>query len=316
MRIHLSVRKRAFTVLGNEVLRDRRLSFTARGILAFLLSLPDGAREDVRTLADKNPGLGRRGVAKAVEELIELGYYVRRTVRDEETGQVRTETYVFDSPQPPGAPLPVRAGTGEASAGKTGTFPRGKKNPGEVPPTPGPVDPPAGRAGEPTPAGGDVGRAAALLARIGATEPKLLLGTADVLALAPLAAPWLERGLPERVVCSLLAEELPSRVYSPRALLADRLVRKLPPALPRVGQDAATPAPASASAASLAECGECGECRDPLPRGQSHVGVCRACAEARRGGTSGRKATEVRDPVVVGHVAALRAVVRARPLTR
>ncbi|GHG45819.1 hypothetical protein GCM10018779_02000 [Streptomyces griseocarneus] len=31
----------------------------------------------------ENPGLGRWGVAKAVEELIELGYYVRRTVRDE-----------------------------------------------------------------------------------------------------------------------------------------------------------------------------------------------------------------------------------------
>ncbi|MFJ3707340.1 helix-turn-helix domain-containing protein [Streptomyces sp. NPDC090053] len=137
MRIHLSARTRAFTVLGNEVLRDRRLSFTARGILAYLLSLPDGAREDVRTLADRNPGLGRRGVANALDELVELGYYIRRTVKDAGTGQVRTETYLFDAPQTADvpqtadAPLPAptgtgAAGTGVADGGKAGAFPSGE----------------------------------------------------------------------------------------------------------------------------------------------------------------------------------------------
>lgn len=77
--------------MGNGVPRDRRLSFTARGVLAYLLSLPDGACEDVRTLADKNPGLGHRGVSKALDALVGYGYYVRRTVRDEDSGQVRTE---------------------------------------------------------------------------------------------------------------------------------------------------------------------------------------------------------------------------------
>ncbi|MEX2982809.1 helix-turn-helix domain-containing protein [Streptomyces sp. C36] len=293
MRIHLSARKRAFTVLGNEVLRDRRLSFTARGILAFLLSLPDGAREDVRTLADKNPGLGRRGVAKAVEELIELGYYVRRTVRDEETGQVQTETYVFDTPQPAGAPFPVPAGTGEAEAGKAGAFPKGNKNPEEEPPTPAP----AGRAGEEASMVDDTGRAAALLARLGTAEPKLTLGTAEALALAPLAAPWLERGLSELEIRNLLTAGLPPTVHSPRALLADRLIRKLP--APRTRRDAAAPA------APLAECGEC---RDPLPRGQQSS-ICAACAGV----------AALSGPAAVGgmghvtdHVAALRAVLRGR----
>ncbi|MEU8548857.1 helix-turn-helix domain-containing protein [Streptomyces roseoverticillatus] len=299
MRIHLSARRRAFTVLGNEVLRDRRLSFTARGILAFLLSLPDGAREDVRTLADKNPGLGRRGVAKAVEELIALGYYVRRTVRDEESGQVRTETYVFDTPLAPDSPLPVSAGTGKAKAGKTGAFPQGKKNPEEVPPTQPDVRPPARQAGEPTPIGGELGRAAALLSRIGAAEPKLALGSADVLTLAPLAAPWLERGLSELEVRSLLTDELPRRVYSPRALLADRLVRKLP--APRTRRDAAAPAAPPA---------ECAECRDPLPRGHE-ARVCAACAETSSGPVN--QATGTTAPLVAERVAALRAVVRARP---
>ena len=137
MRINLTARTRAFTVLGNEVLRDRRLSFTARGILSYLLSLPDGAREDVRTLADKNPGLGRRGVAKALDELIALGYYARRTLRDEDSGQIRTTTYVFDTPQPPGTPLPAPAGTGGTKAGKPGSPLKGKRTGEKNPPTPG-----------------------------------------------------------------------------------------------------------------------------------------------------------------------------------
>lgn len=305
MRIQLTARTRAFTALGNEVLRDRRLSFTARGILAFLLSLPDGAREDVRTLADKNPGLGRRGVAKAVEELIALGYYVRHTVRDEHSGQVRTETYVFDTPQPTRPPLPAPAGTGRAVAGKTGTFPAGKKNPEEKPPAPAPATPPAGRTAEPVSTGGDTGRAVALLARIGEAEPRLALGMADVLALAPLAAPWLDRGLPEPAIRSLLTGGLPSPLHSPRALLADRLVCKLP--APRTRRDAAAPATPLA---------ECTRCRDPLPRGH-RTGVCRHCAAVRSRGRGGESAHEAAEATAVApsrtaeRVTALRAVLRS-----
>ncbi|MEV7419856.1 helix-turn-helix domain-containing protein [Streptomyces sp. NPDC089919] len=147
MRIHHTPRRRAFTVLGNDVLRDRRLSFTARGILCYLLSLPDGAHEDARTLADKNPGLGRRGVAKALDELVALGYYVRRTTRDEHTGQVRTDTSVSDTPLGQGAPVPAPPGAGEPVAGKAGRSPQGVENPGEEPSLPegsrAPSSPPA-----------------------------------------------------------------------------------------------------------------------------------------------------------------------------
>lgn len=330
MRIHFSVRKHAFTVLGNEVLRDRRLSFTARGILAHLLSLPDGAREDVRTLADRNPGLGRRGVAKALDELVESGYYARRTVRDEASGQVRTETHVFDSPQPEGSPLPVRAGTGRASTGRTGIFPKGKKNPVEVPPTPA-ADTTrrarrAGRAGEkpsgpaapaapatpPDPAAPAEPDAPAsaeytLLAGLATTEPGLALGIAEVIELAPLAAPWLHRGLSDLEIRTLLTSGLPETVHSPRALLADRLTRKLP--APRT-------APGAAPATPLAECTAC---RNPLPRGHD-AEVCAACAGA---GGAARPSTPALTPVTVPAVGgppsarerirALRSALHARP---
>lgn len=280
MHINLTARTRAFTVLGNEVLRDRRLSFTARGILGYLLSLPDGAREDVRTLADKNPGLGRRGVAKALDELVALGYYVRRTVRDEISGQVRTETHVFDRPtQQAGEPLPVPAGTGGPVDGDTGRSPKGKKNGEEVPSLPDPVVvPPALRRG------------AELLSRLSRAEPRLALSAADTLALAPLAVTWVDLGVPEREARALLTDGLPPVMYSARALLADRLVRKLPP--PR----------ASLPASRLAECGSC---RDPLPRGRQ-TGLCGPC--------SGIVVPRPRPPEAIAErIASVRTLIRTRP---
>ncbi|MFF4605748.1 helix-turn-helix domain-containing protein [Streptomyces sp. NPDC001339] len=311
MRINRSARTRYFTVLGNEVLRDRRLSFTARGLLAYLVSLPDGAREDVRTLADKNPGVGRRGVAKALDELVEYGYYVRRTVRDEGSGQVRTETHVYDTPQADGgAPLPAPAGTGEAEAGKAGASPKESKNPEQEPthPAPGPTgaEPSGGRAEGTAPTETTLApmseateRGSALLSRLGSVEPKLALSSADALALAPLAARWLEAGVSELEARSLLADGLPPVVHSARALVADRLVRKLP--APRSWRDAAAPA---------APLVECAECRDPLPRGQQ-TGICAVCAGAALPVTEAVPVTET----VSDRVAALRTVLRARPVT-
>ena len=139
MRIQTSARTRAFTVLGNEVLRDRRLSFTARGILVFLLSLPDGAREDVRTLADHHPGVGRRGVAKALDELITYGYYVRGSfVTRPAAGSVRRRT---SSTGRMGAPIRFpsrREPVAGPAAAREGSLP-GKRTRKKYPPTPTPA---------------------------------------------------------------------------------------------------------------------------------------------------------------------------------
>jgi hypothetical protein len=94
MRIHRNPRQRFFTTLGNEVLRDSRLSFCARGILGHLLSLPDGQRVDIRTLAERTPE-GRERVASALRELQRYGY-MRRTVRRGQAGQFYTDVEVFD----------------------------------------------------------------------------------------------------------------------------------------------------------------------------------------------------------------------------
>lgn len=86
-----------FTVLGNHVLRDHRLSFRARGVLAYLLSMPDNWRTSSDSLS--RMGLeGRDAVRTALGEL-EIHGYVRRNKQQNKAGQWVTETYVFDSPE-------------------------------------------------------------------------------------------------------------------------------------------------------------------------------------------------------------------------
>ncbi len=134
MRVQLTRRTRAFSVLGNDVLQDPGISYPALGVLVHLLSLPDGARIDVRVLADRRAGLGRQGVANALDELVKADYYVRRTVRDSETGRIRTETLIRDTRHDTGStkpPLPAPTGTGRPAKGAPGTFPDGKKTPGK-----------------------------------------------------------------------------------------------------------------------------------------------------------------------------------------
>ncbi|MEU3564109.1 MULTISPECIES: hypothetical protein [unclassified Kitasatospora] len=238
MQIHRSAHVRAFTVLPNGLLQDRRLSYTARGLLADLLSRPDGWREDGRQMADSSPQ-GRGAVRRALKELKDAGYYRVDRVRMAD-GTVRSEAHVFDTPQPePAVPRPASGGRG---TGITVTPP--VKDPGQEPTLPD----------ERTRA------AVATLFRVIRPEPRLRLGEAEARTLAPLVAQWLERGCDEAGLAHALLPGLPQPMHSPTAILRDRLRRKLPPERP----EAPPPTPYT----------ECGRCHDPVPR----PGICRACA--------------------------------------
>lgn len=97
MRIHRTTPTRAFSVLANALLRDRSISWCAVGVLTYLLSLPNGARATIRTLAEQRKE-GRARIAAALREL-EESRYLRRVVRkDRESGQLFTVYEVFDTP--------------------------------------------------------------------------------------------------------------------------------------------------------------------------------------------------------------------------
>ena len=240
MQIHRSAHSSGFTILPNELLQDRRLTYLSRGVLVDLLSRPEGWREDGRRIADTSPQ-GRLAVAKALRELTAAGYYRVDRIRLPD-GTFRSEAHVWDVPQlvVPGATDP---GSGEPDARGCGANP--VKNPQKEPTLPVPPDPATREA-------------VALLHRVLRPEPRLRLGTLEAQALAPLVATWLERGSTPAELANALLPGLPAPLHSAAALLRDRLTRKMPPPPP--------PPPAPQT--------ECDDCGVPL----RHPGLCRACA--------------------------------------
>lgn len=94
LRRHLST---GFTVLPTATLEDSRLSFRARGILAYLIAKPDSwkVRTESITQAGKE---GRDAVRDAVKELKALGYYRVATERND-NGHLFSITEVYDTAQ-------------------------------------------------------------------------------------------------------------------------------------------------------------------------------------------------------------------------
>lgn len=258
MRVHRSARTRHFTVLGNEVVRDGRLSFCARGLLAHLLSQPDGKREDIRKLTERTPE-GRERVASAMRELERFGY-LKRTKQRTAEGRIYTEVDVFDAPEgsfPQVAPDADFPGSGDAASGPDGGHPVNDRGEQPTLPVPPVEDGEPGREGD-----GDeeTDASAALLVRVGRSEPKLSIGQIEALRLAPLVTEWRRRGASDLHVIGALTAGLPSGgVYHPVRFLESRLRSKMP------------------AERRLAPSGlECDECGVPVPV----PGRCRSCREA------------------------------------
>ncbi len=282
MQIHRIRHTRGFTVLPNKILQDRRLSYTARGLLADLLSRPDGWSEDSRRMADSSPQ-GRIAVAKALRELAAFGYY--RVIKNRRAdGTFVSEAHVHDTPRT-ATPAPRIPGPGRPTVGVAGANP--VKDVGKTPslpaqrshadatrgthavrrwdmPATGPTPVSSAEAGATAPDGpvSGVSGAVAVLYRVIAPESRLRLGVPEAAALAPLVEAWLERGYGHSDLADALLGGLPERVHSVQALLRDRLTRKLPP--PREPAVAVKPRWTH----------ECATCARPT----ADPGICRACA--------------------------------------
>ncbi|MFI5526389.1 helix-turn-helix domain-containing protein [Streptomyces platensis] len=262
-----------YTIIGNHLAQHRELSLTAIGVGTHILSLPEGAPVDIRTLAARFPE-GRDRIAFALRELEAHGYVQRVRERTAE-GRVITRTYAHSAPgvtgpgpgqgevaPPPPAPAearrPVRAAT-------------------PVPPEPDPaVEAPSGERHA---------SARALLIALRRTDDRLTLPEREVRRLAPAVAAWFENGAAAAAVRRTLTAGLPADLKNPAGLLAHRLRELLPPPLPAAPETPPDP--------------DRGEGQPP-PR-PAPFQTCDGCERAFRGREPGlcrdcRGAPEARDP--------------------
>lgn len=105
MKIRRSRPESDFTIVPNSTLRDDRLSYCARGVLAELLSRSSGWETNADALSERARrhrgdvvGEGRRGLRAAFKELEAAGYMVRRKEQGEK-GRFITVLEVYDTPQ-------------------------------------------------------------------------------------------------------------------------------------------------------------------------------------------------------------------------
>ncbi len=103
MKIHRSHPESGFTIIPDATLRDPRLSYQARGVLAEILSRPDdwatGADAIWRRAKSERgkAGEGRNVLRSAFAELAKAGYLHRERQRLGR-GRFVTELHVFDAP--------------------------------------------------------------------------------------------------------------------------------------------------------------------------------------------------------------------------
>ncbi|MFG3139843.1 helix-turn-helix domain-containing protein [Streptomyces sp. NPDC048211] len=285
--IHVSIRHvSGFTVIGNHLAQHDGLSLIAIGLAVHIQSLPAGAKVGIRVLTDRFPESEAR-ITAALRELEASGYLHRSRVRLPD-GRVVSRTVSYNQPGATAPPVAVAPPRQPRRPAHTEPEPAPAPAPAPAPPPvaepaapplPAPVHvptptaprtppPPLPRPHKPTEE--LLRSAAAVLADLRRHAPQLSLTEADITALTPGVAAWLERDTHPGTVRHALTSDLPTPVKHPAKFVRHRITALLPPPLPGTA-DLAPPARRKALVVPLQNCDTCdrafratdpGHCRD------------------------------------------------------
>lgn len=74
MTIYREKRRKNFTILPNDLIQNEKLSYSARGLLEFMLSLPEDWGFNVAYLVKKSPNEGETKIRNYLKEIKKAGY--------------------------------------------------------------------------------------------------------------------------------------------------------------------------------------------------------------------------------------------------
>ncbi len=292
-----------YTIVGNHLAQHRELSLTAIGLATHILSLPESAPVDIRSLADRFPE-GRDRIAFALRELETYGYLERVRERTE-AGRLVTRTYAYNAPaltqalaaaQVPDEPVVPAAGVAPVTpvapvAPVTWATPVSPVAPvataacvaEDAPGPEKPVPPTPEAVAEPEPPRSEHhDKAESLLVGLRRADARFTLSRRDVRRLIPEVVAWFDNGAGEAAVQNTLTSDLPALVKHPAGFLAYRLRELLPPPLPSAPEPSAAPSGDAEPSLPypMQDCeGECNRVfRAPEP------GRCRDCRDRGSGG--------------------------------
>ena len=87
-----------YTVINNTVLKDERLSWKAKGLFCYLLSLPEDWNICLNDLQNRAKD-GIDGLKSAIKELKEYGYLIQKRNKDEKGRFLKTIYIIVENPQ-------------------------------------------------------------------------------------------------------------------------------------------------------------------------------------------------------------------------
>lgn len=94
----VTVRKdKNFTVISNDIFKDTRLSFKAKGLITTMLSCPKNWNYTIEGLSKLSTD-GKASIRSALNELEEYGYLERKQLRNEKGAFTDTEYIVYEQP--------------------------------------------------------------------------------------------------------------------------------------------------------------------------------------------------------------------------